>query len=467
MSSPKNTEQNSLNNPTFSLIPPGYNYSKWRFAIPCITETTSGAALVFMPALVASIIELFTTGNNHQAWTYIIALCTLILFLSLNEKIGWGTCFRTIMMLERDWKLYAGSLIPTSAQRGDPGAVVAIINKDTKNVAATLQTINGAFSSIAIAIFGTLQLWILNPTLALSGLGGMIITIAVLTRISKILEHRAETFRDKIGISTSKASDIATSIRTIVGLGAGTTMLERYRTSAHDVRTSQLAYERVHSWQGAFRILLIGLTTTIAELAQINVRNFPKIENTRTSMEEELGSWKLIHQKILAVSDYEHQKDHPDFRIFLDFLPWINENAERFAQRITEHYAPLLEGDYLNHTDLRADNILMTTSCQVIIVDWPWACAGNPAFDSAHLLLDVILVHPSITAEEFLMLVPETTRLTKSFLVNTVLYAAGFYAWAAQFPADAHTGASLPALRLYRAVRLVRWCQRNVSTFRE
>ena len=216
-----------------------------------------------MPALVASIIELFTTGNNHQAWIYIIALCTLILFLSLNEKIGWGTCFRTIMMLERDWKLYAGSLIPTSAQRGDPGAVVAIINKDTKNVAATLQTINGAFSSIAIAIFGTLQLWILNPTLALSGLGGMMITIAVLTRISKILEHRAETFRDKIGISTSKASDIATSIRTIVGLGAGTTMLERYRTSAHDVRTSQLAYERVHSWQGAFRILLIGLTTTI------------------------------------------------------------------------------------------------------------------------------------------------------------------------------------------------------------
>lgn len=205
----------------------------------------------------------------------------------------------------------------------------------------------------------------------------------------------------------------------------------------------------------------------LAELAQINVRNFPKIENTRTSMEEELGSWKLIHQKILAVSDYEHQKDHPDFRIFLDFLPWINENAERFAQRITEHYAPLLEGDYLNHTDLRADNILMTTSCQVIIVDWPWACAGNPAFDSAHLLLDVILVHPSITAEEFLMLVPETTRLTKSFLVNTVLYAAGFYAWAAQFPADAHTGASLPALRLYRAVRLVRWRQRNVSTFRE
>ncbi|SIL73120.1 ABC transporter [Mycobacteroides abscessus subsp. abscessus] len=267
MPSKKISEQNSLqnaeDNPRFSLIPPGFRYPKWRFILPFITETISGTALVFMPALVARIIELFTIGDVQQAWIDITGLCLLVLFLSLNEKIGWGTCFRTIVMLERDWKLYAGSLVPRSSQAGDPGAIVAVINKDTRNVANTLQPLNQAFSSFAIAFFGTIQLWLLSPLLAVSGLGGMILTIVLLTRISKILEQRAEIFRDKIGISTSKASDIATSIRTIVGLGAGQTMLGRYRTSALDVRKAQLAYERVHSWQGAARVFLIGCTTTV------------------------------------------------------------------------------------------------------------------------------------------------------------------------------------------------------------
>lgn len=46
-------------------------------------------------------------------------------------------------------------------------------------------------------------------------------------------------------------------------------------------------------------------------------------------------------------------------------------------------------GDTLLHTDLRADNLLLTATGDVVLVDWPWACTGA-AF------VDLVLLLPSV-----------------------------------------------------------------------
>lgn len=46
-------------------------------------------------------------------------------------------------------------------------------------------------------------------------------------------------------------------------------------------------------------------------------------------------------------------------------------------------------GDTLLHTDLRADNLLLTRDGEVVLVDWPWACTGA-AF------VDLVLFLPSV-----------------------------------------------------------------------
>lgn len=46
-------------------------------------------------------------------------------------------------------------------------------------------------------------------------------------------------------------------------------------------------------------------------------------------------------------------------------------------------------GDTLLHTDLRADNLLLTPDGDVVLVDWPWACTGA-AF------VDLVLFLPSV-----------------------------------------------------------------------
>ena len=49
------------------------------------------------------------------------------------------------------------------------------------------------------------------------------------------------------------------------------------------------------------------------------------------------------------------------------------------------------QGETLLHTDLRADNVLLTSG-GVVVVDWPWACVGNP-------LLDIVGFAPSVAMQ--------------------------------------------------------------------
>ena len=54
-------------------------------------------------------------------------------------------------------------------------------------------------------------------------------------------------------------------------------------------------------------------------------------------------------------------------------------------------WPPATEGPTLLHSDLRADNLLLTPT-RVVAVDWPWACVGAA-------WVDLLLLLPSVTMQ--------------------------------------------------------------------
>lgn len=68
--------------------------------------------------------------------------------------------------------------------------------------------------------------------------------------------------------------------------------------------------------------------------------------------------------------------------------PWILANLN-----VLEHLAALgvkeLGGESLVHTDVRADNILITRDGGAFLVDWPWASIGSGWFDALTVLINV------------------------------------------------------------------------------
>lgn len=84
-----------------------------------------------------------------------------------------------------------------------------------------------------------------------------------------------------------------------------------------------------------------------------------------------------------------------------DCDPWILDNLaglEHLAARgVTD-----LDGESLVHTDVRADNILITPDGGAVLVDWPWAAIGSAYFDALTVLVNVRVFDPGFDVESVL-----------------------------------------------------------------
>ena len=70
--------------------------------------------------------------------------------------------------------------------------------------------------------------------------------------------------------------------------------------------------------------------------------------------------------------------------------PWAARHLDRLAA-LEAGWPAATEGPTLLHSDLRADNLLLTPT-RVVAVDWPWACAGAA-------WVDLLLLLPSVTMQ--------------------------------------------------------------------
>ena len=67
--------------------------------------------------------------------------------------------------------------------------------------------------------------------------------------------------------------------------------------------------------------------------------------------------------------------------------PWALHNLAGLAE-LEAGWQSAASGDCLAHGDVRADNVLLTSS-RVLLVDWPWACLAQPWFDLMGMLPSV------------------------------------------------------------------------------
>jgi len=64
----------------------------------------------------------------------------------------------------------------------------------------------------------------------------------------------------------------------------------------------------------------------------------------------------------------------------LGLNPWFGKQLARMAQR-TDLFE-VVQGQALLHTDIRSDNILLTSSGEVFFIDWGWTCCGAAWLDA-------------------------------------------------------------------------------------
>ncbi|WP_346844227.1 ABC transporter transmembrane domain-containing protein [uncultured Rothia sp.] len=195
----------------FQLTPVGYSYAPLKIWLPIVLESLVGILIVCLPVWAGTIIDEMVAGRTASALWRIGGIAGLILVLSLNEMVGWRLTSSLMAELERDWKQHAFSLFARHEKAQDPGHIISIIIQDARQITNLWQNVPAVCGALAVAIMGTIQLWLISPSVAIVSLIGIILTILILALTSKTLEKKADIRRDKTSLSAAAATDIATA----------------------------------------------------------------------------------------------------------------------------------------------------------------------------------------------------------------------------------------------------------------
>lgn len=125
---------------------------------------------------------------------------------------------------------------------------------------------------------------------------------------------------------------------------------------------------------------------------------------------------------------------------------WSRRNLDRLAG-LESGWQRAAAGETLLHSDIRADNILISTD-QVWFVDWPWACVGAAWFDVLAMVPSVVM--QGGPAPEWVLARSRTAALADRDAINTVLAAlAGYFTRQALLPPPP----GIPTVREFQAVQ--------------
>ena len=242
---------------------PGYKYPWHRWAIPVLGETTAGTGAILIPVMVGQFINQHIAGKAPDAWPMFWVVVAAITFIVINEFFGWGTSMTLSAELGRDWRIYINRLMGRTRAGVDSGEAVTVMNKDVRRITDVYFSLPLFVNAMIIATLGAVQLWLINPVTAIVTLIGTIIVVGVIAWYSTFLESKIGEYREKDGEASSRASDIATGLRTIAGLGAEEQMRERYHRGTDEVFDSYMRYEKTHRWMYLIRALLGGAVTLL------------------------------------------------------------------------------------------------------------------------------------------------------------------------------------------------------------
>jgi aminoglycoside phosphotransferase (APT) family kinase protein len=111
---------------------------------------------------------------------------------------------------------------------------------------------------------------------------------------------------------------------------------------------------------------------------------------------------------------------------------WAKSNLGQLAE-LESRWERVATGDSLVHTDLRADNLLLTQE-RVYVVDWPWACTAQPWIDLIFMLPSIQL-QQGPPAETIWAANPMADQTDPDAVTAVVAAVAGYFAYKSRQPA--------------------------------
>lgn len=101
------------------------------------------------------------------------------------------------------------------------------------------------------------------------------------------------------------------------------------------------------------------------------------------------ATWPALHEEVVGeLGAWARIRQAGPAEVGTALHPWVADRLDELVDLVARTH-PRLEGDAICHTDVRADNLLVTPDGSVRVVDWPWASRGAAWADAVMLLVNV------------------------------------------------------------------------------
>ncbi|MFD7655897.1 phosphotransferase family protein [Actinosynnema sp. NPDC059797] len=140
--------------------------------------------------------------------------------------------------------------------------------------------------------------------------------------------------------------------------------------------------------------------------------------------------------------------------------PWALDRLDELVE-LESRWAAATAGTSLVHADLRADNALLTSSGDVVFVDWTGAAAGAPWVDLV-LMLPSVAMQGGPEPQEVWRTSPLARDADPDAVTSVVAAITGYFAHRSLQPAPP----GLPTLRPFQAAQgrpALRWLRQRLG----
>ncbi|MDQ0680309.1 hypothetical protein QFZ30_003691 [Arthrobacter pascens] len=144
-----------------------------------------------------------------------------------------------------------------------------------------------------------------------------------------------------------------------------------------------------------------------------------------------------------------------------DCDPWVLGNLD-ILEQLAESGLKDLAGESLVHTDIRADNVMITADNGAVLVDWPWASIGSSWMDALTLLVNVRLFDPSSDVDARLQSHEAFASSTEDSVNRVLSGLAAYFTDAARQPPPP----GLPTVRAFQRQQgeaVIRWLRERLA----
>ena len=141
--------------------------------------------------------------------------------------------------------------------------------------------------------------------------------------------------------------------------------------------------------------------------------------------------------------------------------PWVLGNLD-ILEQLAESGLKDLAGESLVHTDIRADNVMITADNGAVLVDWPWASIGSSWMDALTLLVNVRLFDPSSDVDAILQSHDAFASSTADSVNGVLSGLAAYFTDAARQPPPP----GLPTVRAFQRQQgeaVIRWLRERLA----